>query len=92
MKRKILSIILIILIVILSGNVSFASREGELQQGIEDKEEEIEQIKTEKNVALQEIQDLTSKIKISPFRRKQSHILNKVSYGKVNAKRYFAHL
>lgn len=62
MKRKILSIILIILIVILSGNVSFASREGELQQGIEDKEEEIEQIKTEKNVALQEIQDLTSKI------------------------------
>ena len=43
MKRKILSIILIILIVILSGNVSFASREGELQQGIEDKEEEIEQ-------------------------------------------------
>ena len=62
MKRKILSIILIILIVILSGNVSFASREGELQQGIEEKEEEIEQIKTEKNVALQEIQDLTSKI------------------------------
>lgn len=36
MKRKILSIILIILIVILSGNVSFASREGELQQGIEE--------------------------------------------------------
>ena len=52
MKRKILSIMLIMWSVILSGNVSFANREGELQQGIEEKEEEIEQIKTKKNVAL----------------------------------------
>ncbi len=62
MRRKILSVILIILIIMLSCNVSFANKESELQQGIEAREEEIDQIKTEKNETLQEIQDLTSKI------------------------------
>lgn len=62
MKRKMLCIILILIITTLFCGVSFASREGELKEGIGQKENEIEQIKKEKDEALQEIQDLTAKI------------------------------
>ena len=62
MKRKMLCIILISIITTLFCGVSFASREGELKEGIGQKENEIEQIKKEKDEALQEIQDLTAKI------------------------------
>ncbi len=62
-KRKMLCIILILIITTLFCGVSFASREGELKEGIGQKENEIEQIKKEKkDEALQEIQDLTAKI------------------------------
>ena len=49
MKRKMLCIILILIITTLFCGVSFASREGELKEGIGQKENEIEQIKKEKD-------------------------------------------
>lgn len=48
MKRKMLCIILILIITTLFCGVSFASREGELKEGIGQKENEIEQIKKRK--------------------------------------------
>lgn len=48
MKRKMLCIILILIITTLFCGVSFASREGELKEGIGQKENEIEQIKKKK--------------------------------------------
>ena len=72
MKRKMLCIILILIITTLFCGVSFASREGELKEGIGQKENEIEQIKKEKDeISLKRLENINKELETLKVNEKE---------------------
>ena len=77
MKKRIISIILIlILLTSVCGNV-FAGKEDELKESIRENESEIEEIKEERSSVLQEIQDISAEI--DEYEREISSLEAKIS-------------